>query len=331
MAFCTGCGSGLLADAQYCASCGTAVAAGAVAAPVPGTAVTPPTSWSAPGAPPPLAPPPLPGSVSGMGAPPAAAARVWYPPASGPSERPVSRVLALWLQIVLGCTAALFVIAAIAVLSVRAAADSYFGANGVTNYGAAHNWVAREDTANTVLGFAGFLSIAVAVLMIIWAFQFTRAVDRHRPYGRKWSRGWAIGAWFIPVANYFMCPAILMENEKIAAAAARGNTDGWTNERPHPLTVFWFGAWALGGILSFVGNRAVHATDQLSLPNEHQLMIGYLVLIAGSLVSASAATMAALSVRRMTRLDHGERASVSEPFAAAPVGQSLTPGPNWDL
>jgi hypothetical protein len=237
----------------------------------------------------------------------------------------------VWLQVLLGCTAALFVIAAFAVFSVRSAADSYYGPNGVTNYGSAQTWVDREDTANAVIGFAGLLSIAVAVLMIIWAFQLTRAVDRHRPSGRKWSRGWAIGAWFIPVANYFLCPAILMEDEKIAAAAARGNTDDWQGERAHRLTVFWFGAWALGGILSFVGNRAVHATDQLSLPGEHQLMTAYLVLIVGSLVSASAATMAAISVGRMTRLDHGDRASASLPVAAAPVGQSFSPGPNWDL
>ena len=330
MAFCTRCGSGLLADAQFCASCGTAVGSVTPPASPPGNVITPPTSWSPAGAPP-LAPPPRPGSVSGTGAPPSFAPPVWYPPASGPSERPVSRALAVWLQVLLGCTAALFVLAAFAVVSVRAAADSYFGANGVTNYSAARTWVDREDTANAVIGFAGFLSIAVAVLMIIWAFQFTRGVDRHRPSGRKWSRGWAIGAWFIPVANYFVCPAILMEDEKIAAAAARGNTEGWANERAHPLTVFWFGAWALGGILSFVGNRAVHATDQLSLPGENQLMTAYLVLIVGSLVSASAATMAAISVRRMTRLDHGEPASSSATFAAAPMGQSSRPAPNWDL
>ena len=120
-----------------------------------------------------------------------------------------------------------FVIAGFAVVSVRAAADNYFGSNGVTNYAAAHTWVDREDTASELIGFAGFLWIAVAVLMIIWAFQFTRAVDRHHPSGRRWTPGWAIGAWFIPLANYFLCPAILMEDEKIALAAARGNTEGW--------------------------------------------------------------------------------------------------------
>ena len=75
----------------------------------------------------------------------------------------------------------------------------------------------------------------------------------------------------------------------------------------------------------------MHATDQLSLPGENQLMTAYLVLIVGSLVSASAATMAAISVRRMTRLDHGEPASSSATVAAAPMGQSSRPAPNWDL
>ena len=121
-----------------------------------------------------------------------------------------------------------------------------------------------------------------------------------------------------------------MEDEKIAVAAA-WNTEGWKHERAHPLTVFWFGAWALGGILSVVGNGAIHATRRLSLPSQHNVMTGYFVLIVATLVSASAATMAAISVRRMTRLDHGEPASASSTFAAAPVGQSFKPGPNWDL
>ena len=191
--------------------------------------------------------------------------------------------------------------------------------------------VDREDTASALIGFAGFLSIAVAVLMIIWAFQLTRAVDRHRPNGRRWTPGWAIGAWFIPLANYFLCPAILMEDEKIAVAAARGNTEGWKGERAHPLTVCWFAAWALGGILSFVGNSAIHATRRLSLPSEHHVMTGYLVLIVATLVSTSAATMAAISVRRMTGLDHGERSSTTAGLPAAPVGQSFSTGPSWDL
>ena len=41
--------------------------------------------------------------------------------------------------------------------------------------------------------------------------------------------------------------------------------------------------------------------------------------------------MAAISVRRMTQLDHGEPASASATFAVAPMGQSFSPAPNWDL
>ena len=101
--------------------------------------MTPSTSWAPPGAS--AAPtPPVVGSVSGTGAPPSFAPPAWYPPTSGPSERAVSRALAVWLQVLLAGTAATFVIAAFAVVSVRAAADTYFGSNGVTNYASAHTW-----------------------------------------------------------------------------------------------------------------------------------------------------------------------------------------------
>ena len=75
----------------------------------------------------------------------------------------------------------------------------------------------------------------------------------------------------------------------------------------------------------------MHATRRLSLPSEHNVMTGYLVLIVATLVSASPATMAAVCVRRMTGLDHGERASTSPAMPAAPLGQPLGTGPNWDL
>ena len=254
--FCTQCGATLTGHERFCPTCGTAVNAEQHAAPtVPQPAPPPPppaasAPWSTPGAyaPPGQAPPgPPPPPPSGTGVPYAPPA--WYPPAPSTANPPASRALATWLQVLLWIAAALYVIAGIVVLVVRAAAESFYDAPAGSDFDEAQRWIDREDLGNVVQGFSWFVGLAVFVLLVIWAFQLTRAVNRHQPYGRRWSPGWAVGAWFIPLANCVLCPMILWEDEKIATAGATDVRDRWKSISPRPLVIIWFVLWAIAAVL----------------------------------------------------------------------------------
>ena len=101
-----------------------------------------------------------------------------------------------------------------------------------TDFDEAQRWIDREDLGQrSCRRLQVLLAIAVFVLLVIWAFQLTRAVNRHHPYGRTWSPGWAVGAWFIPLASMVLCPMILWEDEKIATAGASEVRDRWKSVR----------------------------------------------------------------------------------------------------
>jgi hypothetical protein len=289
--YCTRCGAGLAGTERFCANCGTAIAAPAPPAQE-AQEPTPSQPWGA--APPPAWNPPGASPQTDLG---------WRPPIAAPDQRPTSRGLAVALQVLLWISVAWLVIEAIVAGFVLASARDYYDAPVGFDFDEAQRWVDREDLAGGLIGLLSLFSIAVFVLLVIWAFQLTRAVNRHRPENRRWSPGWAIGAWFIPIASYVLCPMILWEDEKIATAG-RGAPGTWQSVRPKPWIIVWFVGWLATVVLLTVGINGLGRTDEPTLPDRGAVMRGYTVLIIGALVGATTVAIAAVTVRRLTRLDH---------------------------
>ncbi len=231
----------------------------------------------------------------------------------------------LWIS------AGVLVISAVVVVIVRIAAQDFYDAPAGTDFDEAQRWIDREDLGSALSAFQFLLAIAVFVLLVIWAFQLTRAVNRHHPNGRTWSPGWAVGAWFIPLASMVLCPMILWEDEKIATAGASEVRDRWKSVRPRPGTIVWFVLWAIAGVLLTIGSDSLDRTDQADLPSRTSVMTGYTVYIVGALIGATAAAVAALTVRHLTRLDHAAGATFRAPSgwetaSAADPGEPSTMG-----
>ena len=125
----------------------------------------------------------------------------------------VSTTFSGWLQAVFWLSAAFYV--ALALTSLAAMS----GIGSVTE--SASQYKTWADAHNTLNGFrvAGiYLSISVLVLLVIWCFQTHKAASSLEPGERRWSRGWAIGGWFIPVAGYVIPLLVFLETERIATA-----------------------------------------------------------------------------------------------------------------
>ena len=83
--------------------------------------------------------------------------------------------------------------------------------------------------------------------------------------------------------------------------------------RPRPGTIVWFVLWAIAGVLLTIGSDSLDRTDQSDLPSRSSVMLGYTVYIVGALIGATAAGVAALTVRHLTRLDHAVGATPRAP------------------
>lgn len=102
-----------------------------------------------------------------------------------------------------------------------------------------------EDQQTTLFqGWMGVLTsivwVAAAAVALTWAY---RVVANARLVGdpTRPSPGWAVGSWFIPLANYVLPFLVLKE--------------AWTKSRVGYMAVFalWWGTWVLAGVISLVG------------------------------------------------------------------------------
>lgn len=89
----------------------------------------------------------------------------------------------------------------------------------------------------------GALSIAAAVLVIIWMFRIAK---NHRTLRRvgTWGPGWAIGGWFLPPLLYII--PTLMFRELWKASDPDVPVGGeWKSGRTSPLIWVWFVLYSL--------------------------------------------------------------------------------------
>lgn len=109
---------------------------------------------------------------------------------------------------------------------------------------------ASESAAGVafLLGLLGLLALLVfTVLLIVWSYGAYRFIEGSSAEGRTWSRGWAVGAWFVPVANAVLPFLVLSEVDRVVRAGAHGAVYEWKRTSLSG----WFVAWAAVFIGSF--------------------------------------------------------------------------------
>ncbi|HET9674790.1 MAG TPA: DUF4328 domain-containing protein [Gaiellaceae bacterium] len=154
--------------------------------------------------------------------------------------------------------------------------------------------IERFDTADSRHALVGTLQIAVYVVAgIAFLRWFHRAyanlpaigVDktRHRP-------GWAIGAWFIPLAS-------LVWPKRFADEIWRGSDpDGESAERKVPsLYGAWWRTFVISGIVVAIGSNVWTSAE-----TESQLELGAMVEFIGNLVGVASGVLAYLVVDRLS-------------------------------
>ena len=135
----------------------------------------------------------------------------------------------------------------------------YFEQAESGNFGAYESW----DTWDTIYAVLFLISVLVAipifVLLIVWSRQAHIASDSLQPGDRRWGRGWTVGAWFIPIANYVLLPLILGEIRKIATAPRSGGRvdSNWPRESGSAPLILWFVFYAIGGLSLGFGDASL--------------------------------------------------------------------------
>jgi Domain of unknown function (DUF4328) len=142
---------------------------------------------------------------------------------------------------------------------------------------------------------SGLVALAIFVLLIIWLY---RAAKNNEALGRQNPRlgpGWAIGGWFIPLAN-FVIPFIIMDDVWRGAdpSLARGDPN-W--RRSSTLRAIW--AWLVTAVIFTIPSSIASSTGDVRADEPEKVRRDDILRIIGAVGAIVAAVLAILVTRRI--------------------------------
>ena len=152
----------------------------------------------------------------------------------------------------------------------------------------------------------GAVSIAAAVLVIIWMFRIAK---NHRTLRRvgTWGPGWAIGGWFLPPLLYIIPTLMFRELWKASDPDVPVGGD-WKSGRTSPLVWVWFVLYSLvpvillfaqgGDTLGSLGGSEDQLAEQLT-GSQTSVVIATAVTIAGAVAFVALARALTSRHRRL--------------------------------
>jgi hypothetical protein len=234
----------------------------------------------------------------------------WYPPEAHPEATPatahgyiLSPGLTTATRILSWITAGAALLYAATLIHEAWRFDQWWNASG---FGGTElqDFLDADDLSSGAGGLMFLVSIALFVLMIIWLNKARRTANRFGGTETTWSPGWAIGAWFIPFANFILVKLIFMEVERLSSADAdpvpvagrwkqvRLAADGW----------WWFFLGLAGVITAIVGNALIEdAEDGLLFFDSGQYISGHIVTAVALGISAAGLIVGAAMLQRLDR------------------------------
>ncbi|MCP3820980.1 DUF4328 domain-containing protein [Streptomyces sp. A3M-1-3] len=191
--------------------------------------------------------------------------------------------------------------AVLALLGLVVAADLFAMFAAVSMHGAmgdAQQTQGSVDRANDLSFMAANLQrwalLATATLFIIWFHRVRANADVFAPDGHTRGRGWAIGAWFIPIANLWIPRGIAVG---IWRASAPEGPHLALSKVSHAVVNAWWTIWV---VAILTGRLATTRYNKAVEPE--QVRDAAELLIAANLADIAAAALAMLFVRTLTSM-----------------------------
>lgn len=167
--------------------------------------------------------------------------------------------------------------------------------------GVDHSGMASGEYLNAFLGLAqNALMLATAVVFIVWFHRVRHNAGVFRPDGFSQSAGWAIGGWFVPVANLFLPYRTARETWDASTQYA---TDGSYRQVSGAPVVAWWLVFAASRVLDVVSGWK-HTSGETT----EQARDAYSFSVFADLTTVAAAVLAVVFVRKLTAMQGAKAA-----------------------
>jgi hypothetical protein len=193
---------------------------------------------------------------------------------------------------------------------------------------------ARDHEVQHALIGAAVAELLAGVLFIIWLFRLVSDVDRRRPGTLRYSTGWAIGGWFVPLLNLVRPKQVVDDAWRSASPAS-----AWATTSPWWIQAWW-ASWVIAKIVFFFSR--FQGTESLAAIVQRDRTIA--VACAIDIVCAAFAMMTVVSLSNRAvqlpavglqtgRGQHGMRFNPAPGWPVPPVGWAppvgWKPDPAW--
>ncbi|WP_097885849.1 DUF4328 domain-containing protein [Streptomyces sp. st140] len=189
---------------------------------------------------------------------------------------------------------------------------------GLATDGALNIYTGDGRTAEALYGIAaisqGVALLATGVVFIIWFHRTRRNAEVFDPSVQRMGPGWAVGGWFVPIANFWFPYRVA---SGVWEASAQTRPDGGRRTVPRTPLNLWWGAWVVSLLAARVTGRLWERAGE---PAEVVRAAG--LVAASDAVDIVAAVLAILYVRAVTGMQV-ERAL----YGRAPDGPAQDPVP----
>ncbi|MFI8389453.1 DUF4328 domain-containing protein [Streptomyces sp. NPDC085540] len=148
--------------------------------------------------------------------------------------------------------------------------------------------------------FQGQVTIVTGIVFIIWFHRVRTNAEVFAPGADKLPRGWAIGAWFIPLANLVLPYWIAVSTW---TSSTPSGADGHPRRFRLALVNLWWGTFVLAKVLAWYGGRSYAGAE-----TTEDVGSAATTMLAGDVLDIVAAVLAVLFVRRLTAMQHARAA-----------------------
>ncbi|MFF9279731.1 DUF4328 domain-containing protein [Streptomyces griseosporeus] len=162
--------------------------------------------------------------------------------------------------------------------------------------------VRRADASLHRSGFISMVFVYVmtvaVVLFLVWLARSRRNAQELTPQASVPSRGWTIGAWFVPVVNFVVPRRFVID-------IGRASSISWDQNRDTTLVNLWWIAWISHAVTVVTGSRL--AAGSMAF------------LVVAEALMLAAAVLLGLVIERITAL---QSAALGATAPSAPLAQA---------
>ncbi|MDT0461525.1 DUF4328 domain-containing protein [Streptomyces gibsoniae] len=183
-----------------------------------------------------------------------------------------------------------------AAIAAAAVADA-FRAAAVRDHYLDHTAASLHESGFISMIFVYLMALAI-VLFLVWLARSRRNAQELSPQASVPSRGWTIGAWFIPVVNFFVPRRFVLD-------IGRASSASWEEKRDTTLVNLWWVAWITHALVLTVASWTAPGS------------MAFLVLAEALMIVA--AVLLGLVIERITAL---QSSALGATVPVAPLAQA---------